>query len=209
MYLYQQYNVCPYYQNPVSAERNNMSRLMNALATGLNERIRLPKYVILCPDLDPLKTIKFDDNKQHVPYQLCANWLITEVDKFFTTRKENLKDRRLGAVSGDTRFIWVNIVNRPLIKNHPERERSSYLAGRTKFNTALNDLVAVQRFHHAMTVNGLTEMQHFTHLGNLSSYGQEHYWKQIDNVFKKFDRHEINLKPPGQKQKNSQVAQTP
>ena len=200
LYLYKNYNVAPFYQNPSSMLRNSLSRILNAVAKALNERVRLPKYVLVIPDLDILSTINFYDFGMPTTFQKCAQWLVKQVVRFFQIRYEDLKSKRPGAVCGNTRIIWLNIINRPSIKNHPNPDRVKLLAGRERFNTALNDVICDMRYNHAMVIDTLTEVNHFTQFGNLSQYGQQAYWRELDKVFKKFDRHEVDLKPEVQHQ---------
>ena len=195
MYMYQQYNVAAYYQNPSSMTRNTMNRVLNAAAKGLNERIRLPQYVIIILDIDILNCINFYDYAMPRTFHRCAQWVIKNVNKLFSTRREDLKNKRPGAFCDDTRIIWVNIINRPNICDHPELNRAKILAGMLHFNEVMNHIVSETRFNHAVSIHGLTEQSAFTNLGNISASGQYLYRKELDHMFKKFDRHEINLKP--------------
>ena len=48
-YLFQQYNVKPFYNVKISAARG-LACLLNPLLEALNEQARLPKYIIMIPD---------------------------------------------------------------------------------------------------------------------------------------------------------------
>ena len=112
-----------------------------------------------------------------------------------------------GVTGPEPRIVWVNIINRPMIKNHPDKNRTRVLAGRSKFNEVLNYLIAETRFNHLLSIKGLTEVNSFTSLGDLSANGQYTYWKELDHIMKKFDRHEVNLKPNPQGSGDARAAQ--
>ena len=200
MYLYQQFNVAVYFQNPVNMTKNTMNRIMNSVATGLNDRVRLPKYVIVVMDIDILNSIDFYDYAMPKVFCHCIQWIIKNVNRLFTIRSKDLKRKRPGSVNSDrdTRIIWENILSRPTIKDHPDQNRTKMCAGRPKFNELLNQVISDTRFNHALNIRGVTEQNHFTQLGDISTSRQYVYWKELDYIIKKFDRHEINLKPSQQ-----------
>ena len=194
VYLQQSYNLCTYFENPTSMERNAITRILNSLAAALNERIRLPKFVIMFPDIDILSTIHYYEFAMPLTFHICLEWLFKQVDHFFAGRRDNLRRIRPGSVGAETRFIWVMAVNRPAIKNHPDRNYNKVVTNRGSFNEVLNDLVAETRCMHAVEIE-FKEPQFFDTFGNLSAMGKEYLWRELDYIFKRFDKHEINLKP--------------
>ena len=195
LHLYDHYNITAYYENPCSMTRSSLSRLLNALATGLNEKVRFPRYIIFIPDADILSTIDFYDFGMPITFEACIRWLFRQIEKFFIARKEDLRKQRSGSVGVDTRFIWVNVINRPAIRNNPNKKLVKVLAGRRLFNIALNEVIADTRYMHSMDLGEAPDARCFDRFGNLSAMGQNWFWKEIDHTFKKFDRHEISLKP--------------
>ena len=180
VYMYEHYNVCAYYTNPSNGLRNAYARILNAMIKGLNEHIRLPKFIMIMCDIDVLNTICFFNKGMPVAFEKCISWFIKQVDQSLETRKENMYRKRPGSVSGQTRIIWVHIINRPIIRNHPDKIRNKVLAGRNRYNITLNDIVADTRYHHTLIVGRLDEIGFFTNLGNLNDDGAREYWREID-----------------------------
>ena len=205
VHMYQYYNVCPYYaQKP--AIKNILIVLLQCIAEGLNERIRLPKYVLIIPDIDILASIKFYEYAMPIAFDLCLKYLMTHIARLFEERREDLKKWKPGAVGQETRFIWVNVINRPAIKYHPDADRQKIIACRQKFNITLNNLAAGTRYNHAICLKEFTDKKLFDPFGNLSPEGEIKFWREIDYFFKKFDRHECTLKPAIQEIKENKYA---
>ena len=86
------------------------------------------------------------------------------------------------------------MVNRPAVPNHPDENRAKYLSVRGKFNKCLDQIIGSHSSHHVMSIQ-LADSSHFDSFGQLSHYGTVEYWRAFNGIFKRFDKHEISLKP--------------
>ena len=123
VYMYEYYNICPYYTGPTSRIKNTITNIFNGVAAGLNEHLQLPKYVIFIPDIDIVRSIDFYNFGMPKTFEKCIKYMITHVGRYFQARYESLRKQRPGSVSSDPCFIWLNVINRPAVKDHPERDR--------------------------------------------------------------------------------------
>ena len=65
---------------------------------------------------------------------------------------------------------------------------------RAKFNDALND-VAARHENCILTINSCNTPEHFTKEGKLSEKGRSAFWHEIDDLFERFDLHDVKLLP--------------
>ena len=86
------------------------------------------------------------------------------------------------------------MVNRPNIPNHPDETREKCMSGRGKFNKCLDELVGSRSGHHVMSIN-LADESYFDSYRQLSHHGTIENWRAFNGIFKRFDKHEISLKP--------------
>ena len=160
-YIFEYYNVDGFFTNPMSMTRGIMARMLHALAEGLNSRTKLPKFVILLPDIDfPRSTLQHNFSMNLV-FEDCLIYFVKKIERFFALRREDLKNKQLGAVPFETRFIWVKMIDRPPILNHPDENRSRYLVSRGKLNKCLDDIVSSCSGHHIMSIQLLKYDEHF------------------------------------------------
>ena len=195
-YIFEYYNVFGYYANPLSQTRGVMARMFQALAEGLNSTMRLPKFILVIPDINFTRSTLRHNYGMTIIFEDCIIYFAKQLECYIHTRQEDLKSKRLGAVSFKTRLIWLKMIDRPAIPNHPDENRQKCLSGRGKFNKCLDQLVGTCSGHHIMSIQSLTEPNHFNSFGQLSHVGTIEYWWAFNGIFKRFDHHEISLKPP-------------
>ena len=125
-----------------------------------------------------------------------VEWLTRNIERVITTRMEDLIAKHPGAVSGNTRVIWIRMLSRPshaFNQFHPDANRANVLGQRRKFNTVLEDVIAVMKYTHIMELTSLGPSD-FDRLGNPTARGLFNFWKEIDKKLRKFDKGEIELK---------------
>ena len=197
-YMYEQYNVFCYYPTAVNRLMDNaLAGTLNALVTILNKRERLPRYIVVVTDQNIVQTADHYDFGVKRNFTKLVKWLATQISRCIQSRKEDLKTKKPGALTSSPRILWVKTIDRPMIDRHPDRKRNQVQSVRTKFNTALENVLAedTNLHNHIIELTYLSKKAHFTPLGDLNPDGKAHYWKELDHIFKRFDRGEIELLP--------------
>ena len=192
-YIYDQYNVFPFYSSQSSNVRKILVRLQHAFTEAFNRRIKLPKYIIILPDKDFIMAADFFEFG--VKKLLCGltMWLARELERMLDIRMNDLFEQRPGSVyHHETQVIWVRMTQRPPAP--PSNERFKIQAVKSKMDTAIDELIEARKNTHAINIDHLQPLAHFDQQGRLNHDGLLAFWKELDFQFKRFDRKEIDLK---------------
>ena len=113
------------------------------------------------------------------------------IERHCEIRKQELFDKRPGAVGKDPKVIWLKMIDRP----HFPRQNPHFkvLSLRAKLNEIFEQIVQEKKNNYFMSLSSLEYLRHFTNGGELNQMGAMQYWKEFDYYFKKFDRGEISL----------------
>ena len=195
-YVYDYFNLFGFFTSDVQFHRNILSRVQNAILEAFNRRERLPRCIILVLDKDLIAAAinaHFDCGIKKVMIK-WTSWITNLVEKLVDIRREQLMDKKAGAVAGsDPKIIWVKMITRPFVNQCDAR--FPVLSLRNKFNGILEDLAHMKRNVHILEVNALEEERHFSPAGQLNQFGAMQFWKEVDYHIKRFDRREVDLKP--------------
>ena len=193
-FMYEFYNTKFFMQQPLSSVRLLENRVINAFIEGLNEMVKLPKYILVVLDKNLIDAV---DTEFGVKLALMkmVNYISNELIKAINCRKDDIKMKRPGglASSGEPRLIWVSVVHRP--KNtHPNMHHIYKLVSKT--NEVIEEVVKRNnRISHILYVESVNEYMHFDHVGKLTDIGKQHYWEEVDKKVKQLDRGETDLLP--------------
>ena len=189
-----------YWQVFLSQVRSSMARIFNALAFLLNSETYLPRYIFIIPDRNIVDHLKFNDEGLGELMEKIAKWLVTQVDRVLDGGIEELKAKHAGAIQTCT-VIWVAILRRPTGENTVDSQHSNLplalSTARRKVNFALEDqLVNCDAEMMLMETHDLTRgNNNFDNRNRLNADGRWEFWREIDHLFKKFDRGEVCLNP--------------
>ena len=183
-YTFDYYNVDYFAEHPLSTSRNTISNIRNAVVKALNKyKNKLPRLLVILPEDDILKFIN------HFSYGVSRitgrylNWLITEIDKLVSGRREELRKRKAGSVGGsEPKIIWGRMMDRPNISYN------DMLAVRIKYNSILEDILANKRNHYILDVS--KEVVHplnFMYNNQINASGRNDFWLAIDRQLELFD----------------------
>ena len=124
---------------------------------------------------------------------MCLEWLVEEVEKAITIKKEDMRAVRQGAVTTlEPKVIWVKAIDRPGtgLKLEDIREVNR------KFNAILEETLYKTRNMYFMGIERQTiDRSCFDISGNLNNRGKINFWSEFDRQIKKFDKQELTLKP--------------
>ena len=117
-----------------------MARVVNATIEGLNSKEHLPKYVLVLLDKDLIENLNYFEYGISELLDTCVYWLVKEFNRMFEARREDIHQKKPGALSTATepRIIWVAMLPRPMVQD----EHKLLYTNRSKFNKSLEDTVA-------------------------------------------------------------------
>ena len=172
-----------------------LARIFNEIVTALNERTRIPRYIIMILDKELLEIA--DHNNFGIQRILTeiVDWLARNIDRTIDLRREDVRLKRPGAISlsGEPRIIWTKMVCRPIIQ---DTSKSFLFAQCRKLNEVLNETIPKYKHSHIMEVKVASDdARLFDKWGNLSGIGMEKYWIDLIGQMKQFDRAETDLRP--------------
>ena len=198
-YLHDYYNVQFFMCQPLSNVKSVEARIVNLLIEGLNNKLKLPKYILIIPEKDFLAGMvpRLFDHGVKSLMKDGLEWMMKNMLRLLDTRKEDIRNKRPGALStsAEPRLIWVTTMFRPK-DVHPSVKEALKLV--RKGNECLEELVKTyDRYNHILYVENIDEYKYFDNMGKLTSSGKSAYWREIDSSMRKFDRGEIELDPRG------------
>ena len=196
--MYQFYNITAYYSNQGNQEV--ITRLLNSFIEGLNSKKYLPRYVIMCPDLDIVKGTEFDYGA-NIIFKTTLRCLFDQLNKVINGRRMDLTFKRPVAMSSsfEPRLIWIKMIGRP---DYNDKAMKTSMILRPKFNKVLDELVSKERHMHIMNIDIFEEdesLNLFKPTNNLTHEGKCVYWRQVDLQLKMLEFNEIRLRPTSTK----------
>ena len=198
-YIFEYYNIVPLYPAKSSNIRSTEARIFNELVGGLNERPKLPRYVLIVLDKEILESADHNNFGINRIVSELVDWMARNIDKTIDLRREDVRLKRPGAIasSGEPRIIWTKMVTRPIIQ---DPTKGFLFAQTRKLNEAIEEIVAKYKHSHIMDIAVPSDDNRmFDKWGNLSGIGMDRYWNNLITQIKQFDRAETDLRPSGKK----------
>ena len=136
----------------------------------MNDRVRLPNYIVIVPDADIVKYINFYNFGFRNLAEREIKWIATEIKKKLDERKDALWLVRKGTIlSRQRKIVWIEMIDRIHIKDR-------YLAMRTKFNGAMHAILSDFRDNYIMSVNrAMFNAELYTTEGKLNNKGKRKF----------------------------------
>ena len=94
--MYKQYNIMFWYKSPLLPQPSAV-RIFNSFIDRLNATPKLPKYVLIFPDEDIIRTMKHLDFRIMTMLEEQLKWLFDQLNKYSTHRCDDLRAMRIGA----------------------------------------------------------------------------------------------------------------
>ena len=105
-YLYECFNVFPFHQNPLTF--NTFACIQNAMIDAF---IYYILYIFIIPDRDIINSADFFNLGVSELLGITVNWLAKQLERLIDNRKEQLTDKRIGALSLiNPKIIWVKML---------------------------------------------------------------------------------------------------
>ena len=171
-----------------------MTRILNKIIGCLNEKPHLPKYIILCPDLDLITLADHNGFGVADLFNVLITWLAKNIEQNLDLRQKDIRSKRIGALSAsaEPRMIWIKTLIRPFIKGS---SKAHIFAQCKKFNEILEQVV--QNFKHTHLMEVILPEDHniFDRMGNLTSVGKITFWREINMQMRASHKGKIDLCP--------------
>ena len=198
-YIYDFFRVIPLFKSSNGSADGALHRTYNAIVEGLNEYIRLPRYVFIILDCDIIVHTNFFAFGVRTILEKEVTWLMKQMEHAFLSRRDALKAKSLGAAGKYPKIIWIKMLPRPYVKSHPIKFFNNTISLRQKYNEIIETtaLSMQQVFIMEIEKKFTEQTNNFDQLARLTFQGKKAFWQNFDYQFKRFDRGEIQL-PPAQ-----------
>ena len=144
--------------------------------------------IIVIPDNDMVKG-SIDEMYDYGASEIChtiSSWLVHEVNKNVSSRKEAMKKIRKGSVMrGEPKLVYVKMIYRP--------GRDEVQSLRNHFNIALENCLTKVSNHYIVDIN--VRYTGFDITNYLTATDKEDYWTLLDQQLQKLDENPDDFKP--------------
>ena len=192
-YTLDYYNPKGFYYSSSSWLESATSRILNKLIDALNKNDRLPKYILIFPDMDIIADLKkFDFGTANILANI-TNWLMRQCDVLVRRKKLQITERKPGAIiDNHPTLIYVKMIRQP--ERYPQGSKLANICKlRTKFNDILNE-GARKEGHKIISLKSCYTMDDFDHSGNLTSRAKSAIWHEIDDIIDRYkDPTQVNF----------------
>ena len=182
-----------YFPSEISNMRSVLAKILNSTAEGLNNKPKLPRYVLIMLDKDLIEYFNYYEYSMGDMLTDTLKWLVKELMKQFDIRRDDLRTKRPGAigVATEPRLIWIAMIVRPQI----DGPMSKIFAARSKYNRVLEDVLSEFKYNHIMYLDTMKQANLFDSQGRLTAAGKTEMWNDVNHQIHLFDHEEWNLKP--------------
>ena len=176
-YIKDNYETAAYCQSKYeNSDTNMLSRLRNALLQGINEKGRLPKFIVLVLDDDIIEFLEYAGQGALTLMGQCVEWLCEEFQSMLTLAKESvpLKARK----EGYPQLYWVAPPHhKNFLNNRARTKLTNVLETAFKLfkDIRLVRMKEMWNYEDGQLVNGN---------GEYTGLGWDMYWLSIDAAIK-------------------------
>ena len=194
LYLQDYYNIFSYFYPTASTVKRAIARFINALIEALNDRERLPRYIIFILDKEIIEDVNIFNFRASKAINTNVNWLIRQANMMVRRKRLQILEKKPGAVySGDPKIIFTTMMKRATLYQRGSK-MEAVCSLRSKFNDIVSSVTA-KHDNHLLQIRSCISPDHFDQFGNLSSKGKFEFWYEMDQLIQRFDTHKIKLLP--------------
>ena len=147
-YMYDYYNITCFTVNPLSTVRSELACYVNALIKALNEKMHLPRFIIITPDADIVDYVCSYKAGITLLSGSAVNWIANQMIHAIAAKKESLRAAKPGSVAPyEPKIIWVKMLEIP---ESISRSSIAY-----KFNRAMDEMLEEKENHYVMDLNSI------------------------------------------------------
>ena len=184
-YMYDYYSITYLTEHqPTYNNNNTLARIVNTLAKGLNEQPRVPRFILVIPDIDILRFINHFGFGVSQIIGKCLNCLIKNIDIIIESCKDDLRCRKPGALhSSEPKLVWMKIFEQPNMKEN------QFCHVQEKFNNILENILSTKKNHYIMDISLHISFpaNFFPRSSILNTRGKDVFWLETDRMLEEFD----------------------
>ena len=171
------------------------ARMINVLINYLNENTLIPRYILLIPDMEMIGPMELNDWGLSSCICECLQWMMRNIAKLIERRRSDILSKRPGAIYSitDPKIVWVVALNRPT-RLATNRRKPVFTQVKT-FNDILQNVIRRRTEDFYLELTTVTDLGHFDCTGSLTKAGKILYWRELNQMLKKFEKREISLRP--------------
>lgn len=193
-YIINYYNPTGYFLETAVDAKRVIGRIINAFIKGLNERDRLPKFLVVTLDKEIIDDLNYFDFGAAKGLATHIQWLVKHIDIMVRRKKLQIIEKRPGAVvDSHPTVIYTTMIRR--VDHFKQGSRMEAICSlRPKFNELLSEIVT-KSGHKLLTIKGCNTSDHFNRWGDLSPLSKETFWLEIDDLIHCHDLDKVLLLP--------------
>ena len=185
LYLYDYYNVFTYVPSPSMGATRTIACTFNAAVEGLNNKRRLPRFVIVIVDKDIIEDVNIFEYGASKAIFKNVEWLVRQINIHIKRKRLEVLETKPGAVyTSDPKIVFVTMIRCPVIFDLGSC-MEKVVALRSKFNAILNELA--EKFENLVLNVEYCQREHFDFFGRLNTRGKISYWRDINHQLERFD----------------------
>ena len=183
-YINYNYQITPFYQQSAGSAEGTLVNLYNSVVEAMNKSNVVPEYLLLFPDKDIILELNY-----FVPGTLFIldqemQWLTKNIDRLIITRHEQLRHKSPGAVGSQPKLVWIQMIHRPYIRNHPYATYNLVVELRHKFNQFLEQEARKSMFAYVLEMEDTSQNpDFFDSTGNLTFAILNHFESNSGNTW--------------------------
>ena len=159
-----------------NAETNMLSRLRNSLITGINEKTKLPRFIVVVLDNDLIEYIEYAGQGASTLLGNCVEWICEQFVEVIGIAKDALPQKAKKA--GYPQIYWVAPPYHKNFMNNKARSKlTNVLETAFKLFTDIR-VIRMKESWNSQDSNLVNEYGQFTEDGWIT------YWKSIDKAIK-------------------------
>ena len=194
LYLFEYYNVLPFFDEGPAGEENVITRTYNTLVETLNSRHALPRFLVIALDKDIIADVDVFDWDADILIETAVNWLVKKIELVIRRKRSDLLEKKPGGIyTGDPKIIFIRMVRQ--VEDYGNSTAQVIFDLRSRFNDLLNNAVVRIDEGKMMTINSCNTPNHFDVKGNMSQSGKKSYWTKVDDLLERFDKGGVKLLP--------------
>ena len=184
-YIFEYYNVTPFYKSSASFTRSTLARLHNKVLEGLNDpETLLPKYILMLPDKDLIEQASHAGFGCKGIFKRILFWLASNINRAMEIRIDELRQKRAGSLHHIPKFVWVKMLVRPFIS---QTHKGFVFAQCHTFNMILSS--TVNKFNNMVIIQFdlLDDGDLFDLQGNLAVAGKSQFCRELNCQIRQLD----------------------
>ena len=176
-YIKEYFEVFPFCQSKYeNADTNMLNRLRNSLLQGINEKSKLPKYIIVLLDDDLIEYLGYAGQGVSALLGDCVEWLCKEFTNLIDLAKSCLPTK--ASKTGYPQIYWVAPPHHANFDNNQAR---------TKITNVLENVLVQYKDIRMIRMKEIWNYNNSNFVNELGQYtdeGWDQYWASVDAAVK-------------------------